>query len=226
MRTVVSRAIAAVLLLAAAGLARAAEQVVVEDWSRVPVGTKGIPPMWKGQNWGSPAYEFSVVEDGGKRVLHVRSRDEGSTIARDVKGKVDLRKTPVLEWSWKAVTLPRGANSCRKATDDQAAQVYVAWPRFPEAVRSRIIGYVWDTTAPVGTICQSEKTGTVTYIVVRSGPADLGKWVAEARNVRDDFIKIYGGEPDGPGAVSIAVDSNDTNSTAEAFIGPIVFRAP
>ena len=121
------------------------------------------------------------------------------------------------------MALPRGGNSCEKSTDDQAAQVYVAWPRFPEAVRSRIIGYVWDTTAPAGTVCKSEKTGTVTYVVVRSGPADLGKWVTERRNVVEDFTKIYGEAPDSPDAVSISIDSNDTGSTAESFLGPIVF---
>jgi hypothetical protein len=62
----------------------------------------------------------------------------------------------------------------------------------PEAVRSRIIGYVWDSTEPVGTICKSEKTGTVTYIVLRSGTAEFGKWITERRNVAEDFKKVYG----------------------------------
>jgi Protein of unknown function (DUF3047) len=139
---------------------------------------------------------------------------------------VNLNDTPLLEWSWKVTALPKGANSCRKATDDQAAQVFVVWPRFPEAVRSRIIGYVWDTTAPAGTICKSEKTGTVTYVVVRSGTADLGKWFTERRNVAEDFRRIYGEEPDAPAAVSVAIDSNDTSSTSESFIGSILFRRP
>jgi Protein of unknown function (DUF3047) len=216
----------AVCVLLLIGLAWAADRVVVEDWTDMPLGTKGIPPQWTGQQWGSPQYDFVTVEDDGKRALQIKSRGDGSTIAKDVKGKIDLKETPILQWSWKVVTLPKGANSCNKATDDQAAQIYVAWPRFPEAVRSQIIGYVWDTTASVGTICKSQKTGTVTYIVVRSGSADLGKWLAESRNVREDFRKVYGTEPDNPGAVSISTDSNDTHSVAEAFIGPIIFRKP
>jgi hypothetical protein len=93
-------------------------------------------------------------------------------------------------------------------------------------VRSRIVGYVWDTTAPVGTICKSEKTGTVTYIVVRSGTAELGKWLTERRNVAEDYKKLYGEDAEPPAAVSIAVDSNDTQSTAESFMGTILFRRP
>jgi hypothetical protein len=205
-------------------VAWASEHVVVEDWAKAPVGHKGIPPEWKGQQWGSPAYDMTVAEDGGKRALHLKSNNEGSTISKEVKGKVNLKDTPVLEWSWKMVTLPKGGNSCVKSADDQAGQVFVMWPRFPEQVRSRIIGYVWDTTQPVGTTCKSEKSGMVTYIVVRSGAAEVGKWLTEKRNVRDDFKKIYGEEADNPGAVSISIDSNDTNSYAESFIGPIAFR--
>src|SRR5947207_12381341 len=213
------------VVVALAVAAVAAAQMVVEDWSKVSVGTKGIPPDWKGQNWGSPAYDMTVVEDGGKKVLHLKSKNEGSTISKEVKGKVNLKETPFLEWSWKMVTLPKGADSCVKANDDQAAQVFVMWPRFPEQVRSRIIGYVWDTTQPVGTICKSEKTGTVTYVVVRSGSGDLNKWVAGTRNVVEDLKKLYGEAPEDPAIPSASIDSNDTGTTSEAMIGAIRFRS-
>ena len=215
--------IAAALVLLGS-LAWAADDFLVEDWSKLSVGGKGIPDAWKGQNWGSPAYDMTIVEDGGKKVLHMKSKNEGSTISKDIKGKVNLKDTPILEWRWKAVVLPKDGNSCVKATDDQGAQMYVVWPRFPEPVRSQIIGYVWDTTATLGTICKSEKTGTVTYVIVRSGTAELGKWHTERRNVREDYRRIYGSEPDGPGAVSVAIDSNDTGSSSESFIGSIVFK--
>ena len=214
------------LVLSLVTLAVAAGDFAVEDWSKMNAGAKGIPAGWKGQNWGTPTYDFTVVDDEGVRALNLKSKNEGSTVSKDVKGKVDLRETPILEWKWKMVALPKGANSCLKTADDQAGQVFVVWPRFPEAVRSRILGYVWDSTQPVGHTCKSEKTGTVTYIVVRSGTAELGKWLTERRDVRADFKKVYGEEADPPGAVSIAIDSNDTNSYAEALIGPITFKRP
>ncbi len=213
------------LLLAVA--AWAADPVVVEDWTKLAVGVKGIPDGWKGgQTWGFPKHDFTVVDNDGRRALQLRSTDESSTVSKDIKGQVKLKETPILEWSWKVVTLPKGADSRSKHTDDQAAQLYVSWPRFPQAVRSRIIGYIWDTTAPQGLVVQSEKTGTVTYVVVRSGPGELGKWLTERHNVVEDYRKIYGEEPDNPGAVSIAIDSDDTHSTAESFVGAIVFRKP
>jgi len=215
----------AMLLLA--GLAAAADQVLIEDWTAYKVGTTGLPGEWKAQNWGTPNYQnLRIVDDGGRPALYMKSANDSSTINREIKGKIRLKDTPILEWQWKSIVLPKGANSCKKATDDQAGQVFLLWPRFPEAVRSRIIGYVWDTTQPVGTICKSEKTGMVTYIVVHSGPADLNRWITEQRNVVEDFKKVYGEVPDDPAVLSVAIDSNDTNSTAEAMYGAIRFKSP
>ncbi len=200
-----------------------ARQVTVEDWSSQRLGKTGIPAGWKGQNWGSPKYEFDIVSDSPAKVLHLKSQNDGSTISKEIK--VDVKQFPILQWRWKAVLLPKGGDSRKKETDDQAAQIYVTFPRFPSAVRSRIIGYVWDTTAPAGTIVKSEKTGTITYVIVRSGDADLGRWITETRNVYEDYKRLYGEEPgEEVGAVSIGIDSNDTRSAAESYVGEILFR--
>jgi Protein of unknown function (DUF3047) len=214
------------MVAVAAALAWAADVVVVEDWSSHAVGTKGLPNGWQKQRWGSPSYDFVVEEDGGQKVVHLKSDGDSSTVSKEIKGKVSLKETPILEWSWKAVALPKGADSRKKETDDEGAQLYVTWPRFPEAVRSRVIGYVWDTTAPVGAMHKSQKAGTVTYIVLRSGPAELGKWLTERRNVREDFKKVYGEEPDDPGFISFGIDSDDVKGSAESYMGAIRFRKP
>lgn len=221
----IPRGLVVVLVLFLAAAAAAAD-FTVEDWSQQAIGSTGVPAGWKSQSWGSPKYDFTIISNDGTKALHMRSANEGSTIVKDVKGKVDLKETPILEWTWKVITLPKGGNSCKKATDDQAAQVFVAWPRFPEAVRSRVIGYVWDSTQPVGTICRSEKSGTVTYVVVRSGSSELGRWFTERRNVVEDFRRIYDDAADAPGGVSVAIDSNDTQSNSEAYVGAIHFRRP
>ncbi|MGH7339267.1 MAG: DUF3047 domain-containing protein, partial [Candidatus Rokuibacteriota bacterium] len=152
------------ILALAADVPAELRTVVVEDWSRQSEGRPGIPEGWAGHSWGGPKYDFAVIGDGATRVLRLRSRGDNSTISKEIK--LDVRKLPVLTWRWKIVTLPAGGDCRRKAADDEAGQVYVVFSRFPAAVRSRIIGYVWDTTAPVGTIAKSESSGLVTYVVV------------------------------------------------------------
>jgi hypothetical protein len=225
-RSIRARLASLALAFAVVGIAWATERVVIADWRSYPIGTRGIPGDWKEQTWGKPVYDLEIVSDNGQPLLRLRSNGDNSTISRDLRGSVDLKETPILEWSWKVTTLPTGGNACQKSTDDQAAQVYVAWLRSPESVRSRIIGYVWDSTAPAGTICKSQKTSTVTYVVLRSGSDELGKRITERRNVVEDFRRIYGEAPDNPSALSLAIDSDDTRSSAESFIGPTVFKRP
>jgi len=210
-------------LIAAALVAAEPASMAVEDWAKQPTDQRGVPEGWKGQSWGSPKYDFSVETDDGARVLHLRSVGDSSNINKEIT--VDLKQYPILEWRWKVVLLPAGGDLRKHDTDDQAAQLYVLFPRFPAAVRSRIIGYVWDTTAPVGLIAKSTKTSTVTYVVVRSGAADLGKWITERRNVWDDYRKIFGEDPSQPvGGISIGIDSDDVKGRAESYVAFIAFR--
>lgn len=219
------RVLAIVCLLGVLSVAWAATEVVVEDWKH-PLGSKGVPPGWRAQSWGHADYDGFTISDEGNRSLHLLSRSTSSMIVKDIAGKVTLTQTPVLQWSWKVAALPKGGDCRQAATDDEAGQIYVVWRRFPEALRSRIIGYVWDTTAPFGEFAKSQKTGTVTYVVVRSGSADLGKWLTEQRNVLEDYRKIYGEAPSNPDAVAVGIDSDDTKSNAEAYLGSILFRSP
>ena len=217
-------ALLAVALLITAP-APAADTLVIEDWSKQPEGKTGIPEGWKAQSWGSPKYDFRIETVDGRKVLHLKSDGDSSAIVKEVK--VNVTTWPILEWSWEVVKLPAGGDARKSATDDEAAQIYVVFPRFPSAVRSRVIAYIWDTSAPVGSVFKSEKTGTVTYVVIRSGPADLGKWFTERRNVLEDYKKIYGESPtEDVGVISVLIDSNDTRSSAESFVGEILFRKP
>src|SRR5262249_16304129 len=71
-----------IALLAAAG---AQAPVVVEDWTRSDLGAGGIPPGWKGENWGrASAEDLTVVEDEGRRALRMRSAGDRATLSIDL----------------------------------------------------------------------------------------------------------------------------------------------
>ena len=200
---------------------------LIEDWTTQPLGSMGVPAGWTGESFGRRAfYDLAIGADGDRRVLHLRSLDEHSTISKDITGKVLIRATPILEWTWKVTVLPIGGDLREARTSDLPIQLYVVWPRFPALLRSRVVGYVWDANAQVGLVTPSRKTARVTFIVLRSGNEDLGRWVQERRNVAEDYQRIFGEPPDDPGIVTISIDSNDTHSSAEAFVGPIRFVAP
>jgi hypothetical protein len=216
--------IASALVLLLVSLAGAAKSVV-EDWTTQTLGAHGIPSGWRAYATpgGRPAYDFVVAEDSGRRALSVRSHDEHSTVAREIQ--VDLEATPVLEWSWKIVELPAGADVRVRATSDLTAHVLVVWPRVPEMLRSRIIAYAWGTSEPAGAVERSRKTRTVTFFILRSGSESLGHWVSERHDVVEDYRRVYGERPENPRAIAISIDTNDTHGSAAGFIGPIAFTS-
>jgi hypothetical protein len=202
-----------------------AAKIAIEDWTGQPLGARGIPAGWTAYATpgGRPAYDFSVVEDEDRRAIRLRSRDDHSTIAKEVH--VDLEATPILEWSWKIVELPAGADVRQRATSDLTGYLLVVWPRFPEMLRARLIGYVWGTSEPANSVQRSQKVGTVTFVILRSGAEGLGRWVTERRDVVEDYRKIYGERPENPKVIALSIDTNDTHSRAEALIDSIAFTA-
>ena len=77
-----ARALIPVALVVLVGAAGAANIAVVEDWASQAVGTRGIPSPWQKQRWGSPAYDFTVIENAGQKVLHLQSAGDSSNISR------------------------------------------------------------------------------------------------------------------------------------------------
>ena len=199
--------------------------MLVEDWAAARSGTTGVPPGWQKYETpgGRPAYEFTIVDDAGRRALHMKSTSEHSTIAKEVQA--DLAATPILAWQWRVLSLPLRADLRNRATSDAGGHIFAVWPRFPAFVRSRLIGYVWDPALPIGTVIPSQKTGTVTFIVVRRGEAGLGQWQDDRRNVAEDYRTVFGEAAPPLPAVALSIDTNDTRSQAEAMFGRIELRS-
>ena len=187
--------------------------------SRVP--SEGVPSGWQLREFAGRA-DMELVR--GERGLAFRLRSTRTSFAlyRDVV--VSLDEFPTLAWSWKVAQLPTGGDVRDRARDDQAAQVYVVFPRWPSPrTRSDVIGYVWDTTAPVGTTVTSGKATNVKLIVVESGGARRGTWLRQQRNVAADYQRLFGRPAPRVGAIAVMIDANDTASSAEATIGDLLF---
>jgi len=186
-------------------------------------GRTGLPAGWSVKSWQGETF-FEVVRDdeaGGGLVLHLRSNGSSGALYRDVS--FDIKDFPILRWRWKSVKLPRGADVRVASRDDQAAQLYVIFPVWPEWLNTRAIGYIWDTSAPAGMDFTSKKHPRTRYVVMRSGPGGLGTWHSEQRNVYDDYRRLFGEDPPMVGKVSVMIDSDDVSGSAESFIGGIYF---
>ena len=204
--------------------AKAKEQVIlVSAFNQLSKGAAitDLQDDWEVKVWaGVP--NVKMVKDGGIQALRLRSQQ--SSIAVNKELSVDLTSHAHLSWEWKVTALPRHADARDGSRDDQAAGLYVIFPRFPAFLNSRILGYIWDTTAPVGTVLQSQNNHQVYYIVVRNGQEELAKWKHESRDVLADYTRIFGEVPPMVGGVSLMIDTDHTASKAESFFGNIRFH--
>jgi hypothetical protein len=190
-------------------------RLVIADFS-TGVDNKGVPQGWQLKERSGKA-DFSVVKDGDLNAVRFRSADTSFSLEREVK--VDLKQFPVLTWKWKVTKLPVGGDFRRSKTDDQAAQLFLAFSR------TKAIVYIWDTTAPQGTMGNAAApfVMSIKAVVVRSGAADVGKWVTEVRNVYDDYKNLFGEEPPGVAGVRLQINSQHTETSAESYFADVVF---
>jgi hypothetical protein len=164
---------------------------------------------------------------GGDPSVELVRRSAGNSFALHRDLVLDLDRYPLLSWAWNVSRLPAGGDVRVPGRDDQAAGVYVVFPRWPSPrTSSDVIGYVWDTGAPVGTRLPHPKAPNVRIIVVESGSQRLGEWLRQQRNVAEDYRALFGRQPPRAGTVGLAIDSNDTQSEAEALFGELAFARP
>jgi hypothetical protein len=181
-------------------------------------GNGRVPAGWQiKMNHGAP--EVSQVKDGDGASLRLHSNRASFGLERGVD--VDVAALPYLSWRWKVSDLPKGGDFRHSATDDQAAQILVAF------ADHRIVSYIWDSNAPKG-LMQSASSIPFVHIfavVCRSGASELNQWVSETHNVAEDYQRAYGRTPPHAKGLRLQINSQHTGSTAESYFGQVAFRA-
>lgn len=193
---------------------------VVLDTEKVSVGKTAasqIPPGWELKvKAGLPDITLSEQED--EVALHFRSEKSSYALERAVN--IDPGQLPLLTWQWKVTQLPPRGDFRHTSTDDQAAQVLVAFDD------RHIISYIWDTTAPQGTMASASFIPLVHIfaIVCRSGGTDANRWLQETRNLADDYRKAFGKTPPHVKGLRLQINTQHTGSSAESYFGEVAFR--
>jgi len=198
-----------------------APALIVLDAAKNQLGhtpSKDIPPGWALKvNAGHPDISFA---DPGDPNAAIRLRSVKSSYALERAVDIDPSTMPYLYWSWKVSQLPRGGDFRHMSTDDQAAQVMVAF------ADRRILTYLWDSTAPQGTMESASSIPLVHIfaIVCRSGGGDINQWLQENRNIEADYQKAFGKPAPHVKGLRLQINSQHTGSNAESYFGEVAFH--
>lgn len=157
---------------------------------------------------------YSLVEEGGSWVLAADSKDSASGVFFEIE--YSLEDFPILSWRWKIErTLAKG-DAHTKAGDDYAARIYVVFPHwfFP---KTRSINYIWANKLPKGESIANPFTANAMMLALESGDEQAGVWISERRDVRADYLRLFGEEPSAVGAIAIMTDTDNSHSEARAW---------
>ena len=81
--------------------------------------------------------------------------------------------------------------------------------------------YVWDASAPVGSVIVNPRSDRIRKIVVDSGPTQLRRWRNHRRDLAADYRLAFG-EAHGPlTAIALMTDSDNTKSRAQSWYGAV-----
>jgi hypothetical protein len=206
-------ALVLLLVLQAAGSQLAFIVLNTMNW-----GSGRLPADWQVKvKDGRP--DISVCTEGGASCLHLKSVKSSFALEHGVD--IDPNEMPYLSWRWKVAQLPPNGDFRRPSTDDQAAQLLVAF------ADHRVVSYIWDTNAPKGTMQNASSIPLVHVfaIVCQSGAADANRWVFETRNLAADYQRAYGKAAPHIKGLRIQINSQHTGTVAESYFGEVAFRS-
>ena len=190
--------------------------IVVLNASNLAPGR--LPNGWQVKvNHGKP--DISVCNDGDGPCIRMKSVRASFSLERGVD--VDPSATPYLSWKWKVTQLPPDGDFRRSSTDDQAAQVLVAF------ADRHVLTYIWDSNAPKGTLQNASAIPLVHIyaVVAESGTAAANRWVAESHDVAADYERAFGKPAPHVKGLRLQINTQHTGSVAESYFGEVAFRS-
>jgi hypothetical protein len=183
--------------------------------------SSGSLDHWESKEFkGQTKYHTSILQ--GTRVLKAESANSASGLFKEQR--IDLQKTPVMNWRWRIENRLGNINEQSKSGDDYAARVYVVISGGLTFWRTKAINYVWASTSPKGKIWPNAFAGNhAMMIALRSSSDQSGVWYTEKRNILDDLKQQFDEDIRYIDAVAIMTDTDNAHGKVTAYYGDIYF---
>jgi hypothetical protein len=172
----------------------------------------------------SDTTSYQLVKADKKMVLLAESRNSASAIVRKIR--VDLKKYPYLNWSWKIRNRLSPQDEKVKSGDDYAARIYVVVDGGFLPWKTKAVNYVWANLAAKGSTWPNAFAGkNVIMLALKNKNDKTETWYPEKRNVYDDLQQFFGKEIQFIDAVALMTDTDNSHGQAISYYGNIYFSS-
>jgi hypothetical protein len=212
-----------------------------------PATPSVIERTWAGANdsaWeryvfpGKNASEYRYDRLDARDVVSARAKGSASMLRRKVHVvPADLGH---IRFSWKVPALITDADLASRDADDSPVRIVLAFEgdrsgfSAKNAALSELsrlltgeempyatLMYVWCNKREAGKVVMSPRTDRIRTLVVESGPRNLNQWLNYERDIRADFESAFGEAPGALVGIALMTDTDNTQSQAQAWYGPV-----
>ena len=192
-------------------------QIVIGNFS------VGALTGWKAKEFKGQT-QYQLIKIDGVQALKADSDAAASGLFHEQR--IDLQKTPVMNWRWRIENRMGKLDEQAKSGDDFTARVYVVVSGGLVFWNTKAINYVWASTSSKDKVWPNPFAGDHAMMVaVRSSSDETGTWYTERRNIREDFKRLTGQDIKSIDAVAIMTDTDNAKGKATAYYGDIYFTA-
>ena len=176
---------------------------------------------------------YTIENYKGRLALKALSVKSASGLG--LEKKIDLIKTPFINWSWLVEKKLSNLDERSKNGDDFAARIYVIIDGGFMIWKTKSLNYVWSSNQDQDLVWNNAFAGSsVKMMSVKGAQAQSSKWFEEKRNVYQDLINTFGDKGSEAAnqkayryidVVAIMTDTDNSGKEAESYYGDIVFSA-
>lgn len=187
---------------------------------------------------GKATSEYVYARVDGRHVMAARANASASMLRQSVHiAPQDLGR---VKFSWKVPELIAQADMALRDAEDSPVRIVLAFEgdRSTFSAKNAMLSelsraltgeplpyatlmYVWCNTRVPGSVIVNPRTDRIRKLVVESGARNLNQWLDYERDIRADFEKAFGEPPGALVGIGIMTDSDNTQSVARAWYGPL-----
>ncbi|ARU54675.1 hypothetical protein OLMES_0572 [Oleiphilus messinensis] len=191
---------------------------------------------------------YQLIQNKPFNVIEVQSNNAASALiyrlpSPEVQQKM-TKQTPYLNWQWKVDDIITGSQVGTKAGDDYPARIYIAFHVDPDRISwfdkvkrkaaealygdtlpGEAINLIWSSDFQAGSAIANAYTDKTIMVAADQGKAHIQQWRAHSVHIPNLYRQLFQAEPPAILGVAIMTDTDNTNSSAKAWFGPISFSA-
>ena len=167
--------------------------------------------------------EYTIGNNNNGNYIKAVADNSASGLGKEIK--IDLKKTPFINITWKVEKDLSGIKENTKKGHDFAARVFAIKKTGATALSNRAINYVFSSNENIGKNWSSPYTKKSIDNVLSTTLLDLNKWVTVKANVREDFKKFHNLDLEELDGIAIMSDTDNSEKKSVAYYQNIYFSS-